>query len=107
MGEVPMPRLVSSQLFRQRVGGGLLEGFSYFGVVGVGEVGALDHEDVDEIFLRVDPGLRAECAAVAERAGGEHGAYALWLAHDATANSPAVAGGEAGFVIGELDGGEE
>src|SRR6266581_998480 len=91
----------------ERIGRGLLEGFSYFGVVGVGEIGALDHEDVDEIFLRVDPGLGAVGATVAEGAGGEHGGHALWLAHDAAADAPAVAGGEAGFVIGELDSGEE
>ena len=46
--------------------------------------------------LRIDPALGAEGAAVAERAGREHCGDALRFADDAPAQSPAVAGREAG-----------
>src|SRR5882672_5744479 len=39
-------------LFGQGFGGGLLEGFSHARIIRIAEIGALDHEDVDEIFLR-------------------------------------------------------
>src|SRR6267142_1990296 len=53
-------------LFGHGFGGGLLEGFAHARIIRVAEIGALDHEDVDEILLRIDPGLRSIGAAVAE-----------------------------------------
>src|SRR5262249_54754189 len=66
-----------------------------FGGVGVGKVRPLDHQKVDPLFRRVDPRLGAIGTAVAKRARRELGRQTLWLADDAPAQAPAIAGREA------------
>ena len=89
----------------------LLERQSRRAVVGIWEIGALDHEDVNDAFDGVGPGLGAVGAAVAEGAGGEHRGHAFGFEHDASGTAPAVARfDKAGFQIAgkvarhELDG---
>ncbi len=70
--------------------------------VGVAETGPLNHQHEDHLPPRIDPALRAESSAVAERAGRKRRAHPLRLADDAPPQPPAVAGRETGSQIAGL-----
>jgi hypothetical protein len=82
---------------------GLLEGQPDRRVVGILEIGPLDHHDQCDAPLHVDPDLSTVASAVAEGSGREHSGYTLRLADDAYSQPPAVAGSKAGDQIASLD----
>src|ERR1017187_8410068 len=54
----------------QRAGGSGLKSAAHLGVVGIrGKIRALKHEDIDDLFHWINPGLRAVGAAMTEGAG--------------------------------------
>src|SRR6185369_7235476 len=86
-----------------RFDGEFLEGGAEVGVVAVAEVTALDHQDANQLLLRVDPALRPPGTAVTKRARRKHLGHALRFADDAPAEAPTVAGGEASDKILRLN----
>ena len=76
--------------------------FSYASPASFAEAGALNHQDVNGLRLRVAPALRAVSAAVAERAGREHRGHALRFLHDLKTETPTHAVGEPGLEVARL-----
>ena len=65
----------------QCVCGGGLKSAAYFRLVGIPwRIRALIHEDVDDLFQRINPCLRAVSAAMTKTAG-DNMAYSLGLSH--------------------------
>src|ERR1022692_404771 len=56
--------------------------------IGIGEIRALDHENVDSLRCWINPCLSAVGASVTKGARGKHGGDALRLADDAPTPGP-------------------
>src|SRR5262245_45601879 len=72
-----------------RVEGEFLKFAAHVRRIAVGQPGSLDEHDDDDALLRIGPGLGAEGAAVAERAGRQHRGHTLGLPDDGEAEAKA------------------